>query len=241
MSSNTKIKNIEKKLINIANDNKPKFITINKQKFYVSKKAINNIKTLVSKEGSSLKLFALINSGLDSLDEHNIEEDFEGDGLVTKEGGILPFLIPIFASLGITAAGAAKAALGAVGATAAIVSAVNSNNNEKERIENDKKYQNEMKAKLYGGEGFKEALQSFSEKAGLSTLAHKTLKATLKPLSDKLNIYIHGNGLYLYKSDIPSKCNKNNNNNNNDYNDYKHLISSLEMVCFYILKTLYIK
>ena len=173
------IDTIERKLQKIINDDKPKFITINKQKFYVSRTAIENIKKNL-KDG-----LKVISSG-----------DFKTE---EKEGGILPFLIPIFTTLGITAAGAAKAA-GAVGAIAtgasAIASAVNSNKNEHEKNAI-------LRSKtVYGGEGFKEALISFAEKAGLTELGRKTLKATLKPLSDKLNIFVEGDGLFLYPKDI---------------------------------------
>ena len=51
---------IERKLRNIINGNKPKYITINKKKYYVSRPKIDEIKLREEKEGGLLPLIPLI-------------------------------------------------------------------------------------------------------------------------------------------------------------------------------------
>jgi hypothetical protein len=202
-------KGLETRLQNVVNKNKPKYMTINKQKFYISRSIIDELKKIISnadQNSSLLENLAIIKNSKNA-----------------KEGGILP-LIPLLGLIfgGLSAAG------GVAGGTAAIVQAVNSNKNEQEknRIEKERldlekhikeeqdKHNERMWAKLgegegiksgrcyYKGNGFKETFSSFANKAKLSELAMKTLKATLKPLSDKLNIFIEGDGLFLYPKDI---------------------------------------
>lgn len=55
---------LEKKLRNIINDNKPKYVTVNGKKHYVSRKAIDNIREKEEREGGFLPLIPLILGGL---------------------------------------------------------------------------------------------------------------------------------------------------------------------------------
>jgi len=72
---------IEERLIKIAKEGHPKYITIDKQKFYVSRKAIDRINSAAFGDGISELRFNPQNT--------------------IREGGFLPFLIPIFTALGI--------------------------------------------------------------------------------------------------------------------------------------------
>ena len=116
-----------------------------------------------------------------------------------KKGGILPFLIPLFA--GIAAAGSVA------GGTAGIVSAVNSKAAEDAKLRQQREHDTRIEAALRGnglflpeyekGNGFSEGIKAFAEKTGLDDIGKKLLRTALKPLSDKLNIIVKGNGLLL--------------------------------------------
>ena len=116
----------------------------------------------------------------------------------TKEGGIFP-LIPIFA--GIAAAGSIA------GGSAAIANAVNSKKSQDAKLEHDKAHDDRVETLLQGkgiylpeyqkGNGFSEGIKAFAEKSGLSSTASKILRTALKPLSDKLNVIVKGEGLIL--------------------------------------------
>ena len=154
---------IERKLRKIVNEGKPKFITTNNVKTYISKKKINEIK---EKE---------------------------------KEGGILPLLPLIFAGIG--AAGAAA------GGTAGIVTAVNKKASDDAQLQQQREHDARVEAALKGnglflpdyekGNGFSEGVRAFAEKTGLDVEGKKLLRSVLKPLSDKLNVIVKGNGLIL--------------------------------------------
>ena len=115
-----------------------------------------------------------------------------------KKGGIIPF-IPIFADIG--AAGAVA------GGAAGIASAVNSKAAEDARLQQQKEHDARIEAALRGnglflpeyekGNGFSEGVKAFAEKTGLDAIGKKLLRTALKPLSDKLNIIVKGNGLIL--------------------------------------------
>ena len=45
--------------------------------------------------------------------------------------------------------------------------------------------------------GFSEGIKAFVDKTGLDDIGKKLLRKTLKPLSDKLNIIVKGDGLIL--------------------------------------------
>ena len=47
------------------------------------------------------------------------------------------------------------------------------------------------------GNGFSEGIKAFADKSGLSEEASKLLRTALKPLSDKLNVIVKGDGLIL--------------------------------------------
>ena len=116
-----------------------------------------------------------------------------------KKGGNLPFLIPIFAGIG--AAGAVA------GGAAGISSDVNSKTAEDARLQQQKEHDARIEAALRGnglflpeyekGNGFSEGVKAFAEKTGLDAIGKKLLRTALKPLSDKLNIIVKGNGLIL--------------------------------------------
>ncbi len=154
---------IETKLRKIVNEGKPKSITINGEKKYISKKKINEIK----------------------------EQE--------KEGGILPFLIPLFAGVG--AAGAIA------GGTAGIVSAANNKASNDAKLQQQREHDARVEAALKGnglflpeyekGNGFSEGVKAFAEKTGLDVQGKKLLRSVLKPLSDKLNVIVKGDGLIL--------------------------------------------
>ena len=154
---------IETKLRKIVNEGKPKSITINGEKKYISKKKINEIK----------------------------EQE--------KEGGILPFLIPLFAGIG--AAGAIA------GGTAGIVSAANNKASNDAKLQQQREHDARVEAALKGnglflpeyekGNGFSEGVKAFAEKTGLDVQGKKLLRSVLKPLSDKLNVIVKGDGLIL--------------------------------------------
>ena len=116
-----------------------------------------------------------------------------------KEGGILPFLIPLFA--GIAAAGSVA------GGTAGIVSAANSKASNDAKLQQQREHDARVEAALKGnglflpdyekGNGFSEGVKAFAEKTGLDVQGKKLLRSVLKPLSDKLNVIVKGNGLIL--------------------------------------------
>ena len=54
----------------------------------------------------------------------------------------------------------------------------------------------------YGGNGFKDKLYKFGNNSNFNEIEQKLLKATLKPLSDKVNILVKGKGIFLYPKDI---------------------------------------
>ena len=152
----------EFKLRKIFNEGKPKTISHNGEKKYISKKLINKIK----------------------------EQE--------KEGGIIP-LIPIFA--GIAAAGSVA------GGAAGIASAVNNNAANDAKLQQQKEHDARVEAALKGnglflpdyekGNGFSEGIKAFAEKTGLDVEGKKLLRSILKPLSDKLNVIVKGDGLIL--------------------------------------------
>ena len=123
-----------------------------------------------------------------------------------KEGGILPFLIPLFAGIG--AAGAVA------GGTAGVVSAVNTKAAEDVKLKQQREHNARVEAALKGnglflpeyekGNGFSEGVKAFAEKTGLDVIGKKLLRTALKPLSDKLNVIVKGNGLIL----IPKTVNE---------------------------------
>ena len=47
------------------------------------------------------------------------------------------------------------------------------------------------------GNGFSEGVKAFVDKTGLDDFRKKLLRKTIKPLSDKLNSIVKGNGLIL--------------------------------------------
>ena len=47
------------------------------------------------------------------------------------------------------------------------------------------------------GNGFSEGIKASVDKTGLDDIGKKLLRKTLKPLSDKLNIIVKGDGLIL--------------------------------------------
>jgi hypothetical protein len=154
---------IEAKLRKIVNEGKPKSVTINGKKIYISKKKIYEI---------------------------NEKE---------KEGGILPFLIPLFAGIG--AAGAVA------GGAAGIATAANNKASNDAKLKQQREHNARVEAALKGnglflpdyekGNGFSEGVKAFAEKTGLDVQGKKLLRSVLKPLSDKLNIIVKGDGLIL--------------------------------------------
>ena len=154
---------LETKLNKIINEGKPKSITINGQKIYLSKKKIDDVKKL------------------------------------EKEGGIFP-LIPILAAIG--------AAGSVAGGSAAIANAVNSKNSADAKLEQQKAHDEEVEKLLRGnglylpeyqkGNGFSEGIKAFADKSGLKDEYSKLLRTALKPLSEKLNVIVKGNGLILF-------------------------------------------
>ena len=115
-----------------------------------------------------------------------------------KEGGIFP-LIPLFA--GLAAAGSIA------GGSAAIANAVNSKKAQDAQLEQKRAHDTRVEQLLKGdglqlpeyqkGNGFSEGIKAFAEKSGLSSAASKLLRAALKPLSNKLNVIVKGDGLIL--------------------------------------------
>ena len=51
--------------------------------------------------------------------------------------------------------------------------------------------------KYQKGNGFSEGIKAFAEKSGLSSAASKLLRTALKPLSNKLDATVKGEGLIL--------------------------------------------
>ena len=47
------------------------------------------------------------------------------------------------------------------------------------------------------GNGFSEGIKAFAEKSGLSSAASKILRTALKPMSNKLDVIVKGEGLIL--------------------------------------------
>ena len=109
------------------------------------------------------------------------------------------FLIPLFAGIG--AAGAVA------GGTAGIVSAANSKAAEDAKLQQQREHDARIEAALKGnglflpdyekGNGFSEGVKAFAEKTGLDAEGKKLIRSVLKPLSDKLNVIVKGNGLIL--------------------------------------------
>ena len=118
--------------------------------------------------------------------------------LERKEGGIFP-LIPLFA--GLAAAGSIA------GGSAAIANAANSKKAQDAQLEQKRAHDARVEQILKGdglklpdyqkGNGFSEGIKTFAEKSGLSSTDSKLLRAALKPLSNKLNVFVKGNGLIL--------------------------------------------
>ena len=115
-----------------------------------------------------------------------------------KDGGIFP-LIPILA--GIAAAGSVA------GGAAGIAKAVQDKNANDARLAQEKAHDERVEQLLKGkgmflpeyqkGNGFSEGIKAFVDKTGLDDIGKKLLRKTLKPLSDKLNIIVKGDGLIL--------------------------------------------
>ena len=115
-----------------------------------------------------------------------------------KDGGIFP-LIPILA--GIAAAGSVA------GGAAGIAKAVQDKKANDARLAQEKAHDDRVEQLLKGegmflpeyqkGNGFSEGIKAFVDKTGLDDFGKKLLRKTLKPLSDKLNIIVKGNGLIL--------------------------------------------
>ena len=115
-----------------------------------------------------------------------------------REGSIFP-LIPIFA--GLAAAGSIA------GETAAIANAVNSKKSQDAQLEWERNHDTRVEQLLKGegiqlpeyqkGNGFSEGIKAFAEKSGLSSRESKILRTALKPLSNKLDAIVKGEGLIL--------------------------------------------
>ena len=115
-----------------------------------------------------------------------------------KEGGIFP-LIPIFA--GLAAAGSIA------GGTAAIANAYDSKKSQDAQLEQERAHDTRVEQLLKGeglqlpeyqkGNGFSEGIKAFAEKSGLSSIESKILRTALKPLSNKLDAIVKGEGLIL--------------------------------------------
>ena len=115
-----------------------------------------------------------------------------------KEGGIFP-LIPIFA--GLAAAGSIA------GGSAAIANAVNSKKSQDAQLERERAHDTRVEQLLKGDDlqlpeyqksnGFSEGIKAFAEKSGLSSIESKILRTALKPLSNKLDAIVKGEGLIL--------------------------------------------
>ena len=116
----------------------------------------------------------------------------------TSEGGIFP-LIPIFA--GLAAAGSIA------GGSAAMANAVNSKKSQDAQLEWERAHDTRVEQLLKGdglqlpeyqkGNGFSEGIKTFAEKSGLSSIESELLRAALKPLSNKLDAIVKGEGLIL--------------------------------------------
>ena len=75
------------------------------------------------------------------------------------------------------------------------------------KLEHDKAHDDRVEKLLQGkgvylpeyqkGNGFSEGVKAFTKKSGLSSAASKILRTALKPLSDKLNVIVKGEGLIL--------------------------------------------
>ena len=113
------------------------------------------------------------------------------------DGGIFP-LIPILA--GIAAAGSVA------GGAAGIAKAVQDKNANDARLAQEKAHDERVEQLLKGkgmflpeyqkGNGFSEGIKAFVDKT-LDDIGKILLRKTLKPLSDKLNIIVKGDGLIL--------------------------------------------
>ena len=116
----------------------------------------------------------------------------------TREGGIFP-LIPIFA--GLAAAGSIA------GGSAAIANAYSSKKSQDAQLERERAHDTRVEQLLKGeglqlpeyqkGNGFSEGIKAFAEKSGLSSAGSKILRTALKPLSNKLDAIVKGEGLIL--------------------------------------------
>ena len=108
-------------------------------------------------------------------------------------------MIPIFA--GLAAAGSIA------GGSAAIANAYNSKKSQDAQLEWERDHDTRVKQLLKGeglqlpeyqkGNGFSEGIKTFAEKTGLSSIESKLLRTALKPLSNKLDAIIKGEGLIL--------------------------------------------
>ena len=149
------------------------------------------------------KVWGIVNEGKPKTVTHKnksycISRNFNNDikDKQIKEGGIFP-LIPILA--GIAAAGSVA------GGGAGIAKAVqNKNANDArlaqahdERVEQLRKGEGMFLPEYQKGNGFSEGIKAFVDKTGLDDIGKKLLRKTIKPLSDKLNIIVKGDGLIL--------------------------------------------
>ena len=108
-------------------------------------------------------------------------------------------MIPIFA--GLAAAGSIA------GRTATIANAYNSKKSQDAQLEQKRAHDTRIDQLLKGdglqlpeylkGNGFSEGIKAFIEKTGLSSAASKILRTDLKPLLNKLDVIVKGEGLIL--------------------------------------------
>ena len=107
-------------------------------------------------------------------------------------------MIPIFA--GLAAAGSIA------GGSAAIANTVNSKSQDAQ-LEWERAHDTRVEQLLKGeglqlpeyqkGNSFSEGMKAFSEKSGLLSIASKILRTALKPLSNKFDVIVKGEGLIL--------------------------------------------
>ena len=151
------------------------------------------------------KVWSIVNEGKPKTVAHKnisyrISKNFINDvkDKQIKDGGIFP-LIPILA--GIAAAGSVA------GGAAGIAKAVQDKKANDARLAQEKAHDDRVEQLLKGegmflpeyqkGNGFSEGIKAFIDKTGLDDNGKKLLRKTLKPLSDKLNIIVKGDGLIL--------------------------------------------
>ena len=157
----------------------------------------------ISDEEFDKKLWKIVDRNMPKTVTHkgkNISKNFINDvkDKRIKDGGIFP-LIPILA--GIAAAGSVA------GGAAGIAKAVQDKKANDARLAQEKAHDERVEQLLKGegmflseyqkGSGFSEGIKAFVDKTGIDDIGKKLLRKTLKPLSDKLNIIVKGDGLIL--------------------------------------------